>query len=91
MTTYERVNDQGRVVERVTPVPGDHEDTRLGVAVLESAGGWRVQGGEVEQADPHGEDPPPADPPSGAPSTEPSPVMPMPRVGPRRADTKKEA
>jgi len=55
LTTYERVVD-GRVVERVTPVFGDHEDTRLGVAALDrkqGEDGWRVQGVEdVVPADP---------------------------------------
>lgn len=40
-TVYERVVDD-RVVERVQPVPGDFEDTRLGVAVLDGTGGWRI-------------------------------------------------
>lgn len=42
MPTYERVGDDGQVVERVTPIPGDHEDTRLGCAVIDGKGGWRV-------------------------------------------------
>lgn len=55
MTTYERVVD-GRVVERVTPVFGDHEDTRLGCAALDrkpGEDGWRVQGvDDVAPAEP---------------------------------------
>lgn len=46
LTTYERVVD-GRVVEVVTPVFGDHEDTRLGCAALDrkpGEDGWRVEG-----------------------------------------------
>ncbi len=71
MTTYERVVG-GRVVERVTPVLGDHEDTRLGCAALDRAAGadgWRVQGvDDVVPTDPdetgtedQGEADPPAD------------------------------
>lgn len=41
-TVYERVDDRGQVVERVQPVPDDYEDTRLGVAVIEGKGGWRI-------------------------------------------------
>lgn len=41
MTTYERVVN-GQVVERVQPVSGDLEDTRLGMAVLEGHPEWRV-------------------------------------------------
>ncbi|MEO6081924.1 MAG: hypothetical protein ABIQ18_02330 [Umezawaea sp.] len=43
MSTYEYVVD-GQVVERVSPIDGDHEDTRLGCAALdraEDADGWR--------------------------------------------------
>lgn len=43
MPTYQRI-EGGRVVETVTPVAGDHEDTRLGVAALDrphGADGWR--------------------------------------------------
>ena len=51
MTTYEKVVD-GHVVERVTPVEGDHEDTRLGCVVLDGVDGWRVQGTEPQPAPP---------------------------------------
>lgn len=40
MATYERVDEDGRVVERVTTPDGSYEDTRLGVAALEGVGGW---------------------------------------------------
>lgn len=43
MPVYERVVD-GEVAERVQTVDGSHEDTRLGVAVLEQKGGWRLEG-----------------------------------------------
>ncbi len=46
MTTYERVVD-GEVVERVTPIDGSHEDTRLGVLVLEGSSEWRVEGAQL--------------------------------------------
>ena len=45
MTTYERVVN-GEVVERVTPIDGSHEDTRIGVLVLEGGSEWRVVGQE---------------------------------------------
>jgi hypothetical protein len=32
----------GEVVERVQPIPGDYEDTRLGLFALDGKGGWRV-------------------------------------------------
>lgn len=51
MTTYEKVVD-GRVVERVTPVDGDHEDTRLGCAVLDGVDGWRIAGTETVDEQP---------------------------------------
>lgn len=41
MPTYERVLD-GRVVERVTPIEGDFEDTRLGLLVMEDGSEWRI-------------------------------------------------
>jgi hypothetical protein len=43
VTTYERVVD-GEVVERVTPLDGSHEDTRIGCLVLEGGSDWRVEG-----------------------------------------------
>lgn len=43
MPMYERLVD-GEVAERVQTVDGSHEDTRLGVAVLEHKGGWRLEG-----------------------------------------------
>lgn len=42
MTVYERLDDAGTVVERVAPLEGSFEDTRLGVAALECSGGWRA-------------------------------------------------
>jgi hypothetical protein len=45
VTTYERVID-GEVVERVTPIDGSHEDTRLGVLVLDGGSEWRVEGAQ---------------------------------------------
>jgi hypothetical protein len=51
VTTYERVvNDE--VVERVTPIDGSHEDTRIGVLVLEGGSEWRVVGQEPTPAEP---------------------------------------
>jgi hypothetical protein len=41
MSTYERVVD-GRVVERVTPIEGDFEDTRLGLLAMEDGSEWRI-------------------------------------------------
>ncbi|GAB3437467.1 hypothetical protein [Actinophytocola sediminis] len=41
MPTYERVQG-GRVVERVQPLAGDYEDTRLGLLALEGEQGWRL-------------------------------------------------
>lgn len=46
MPVYERVDARGQIVERVDPVPGGYEDTRLGVAALEGTNGWRVAGAE---------------------------------------------
>lgn len=59
MPVYERLVD-GEVAERVQTVDGSHEDTRLGVAVLEQKGGWRLEGappaaqeqGNQEQGEP---------------------------------------
>lgn len=42
MPTYERLDDAGDVVERIGAPTGSFEDTRLGVAVLEGRGGWRL-------------------------------------------------
>ncbi|MCG5220268.1 hypothetical protein [Streptosporangium sp. KLBMP 9127] len=42
MGRYERVDDEGQVLERVYAADGSYEDTRLGVAALEEKGGWRV-------------------------------------------------
>lgn len=41
MPTYERV-ESGRVIERVQPLAGDYEDTRLGLLALDGREGWRV-------------------------------------------------
>jgi hypothetical protein len=41
MPTYERVLD-GEVVERVQPIEGDYEDTRLGLLAMEDGGEWRI-------------------------------------------------
>jgi hypothetical protein len=41
MPTYERILD-GEVVERVTPIEGDYEDTRLGLLAMEDGGEWRI-------------------------------------------------
>jgi len=77
VTTYERVDEHGRMVERVTPAPGDLEDIRLGCAVLDGTGGWRVQGAEPVQAEQ-----PPAE------TTPTIPAGSTPNVGPRRAEQK---
>lgn len=73
---YERVDERGEVVERVQPLAGDFEDTRLGVAVLDGTGGWRLADAEPadSQKDPPGpdsastepieQDPPTADTPT---------------------------
>lgn len=42
MPTYERVDEDGDVVERVGVVDGSYEDTRLGLAALEDRDGWRL-------------------------------------------------
>ena len=47
MNVYERVVD-GQVVERVQPTPGDYEDTRLGVAILDGLNGWRLADGAAD-------------------------------------------
>lgn len=83
MTIYERVVD-GQVVERVDPVPGGYEDTRLGLSVLEGHGGWRIAGAA----------PPPADQPApvaaesaaAEPAADPAPGVqePPPPAGRRR-------
>lgn len=49
---YERVDQAGQVVERVQPIAGDHEDTRLGLLALEGQGGWRVAGAETSTPQP---------------------------------------
>lgn len=46
MPVYERVDEHGQVMERVAPLAGDFEDTRLGLAVLDGAGGWRLADAE---------------------------------------------
>lgn len=56
MPTYERVLD-GRVVERVTPIEGDFEDTRLGLLAMEDGGEWRAATGESPPASPSTPDP----------------------------------
>lgn len=56
-TIYERLDEAGNVVERVQPVDGDYEDTRLGLAVLDGLSGWRL----AEDA-PAPEPAPPAEP-----------------------------
>jgi hypothetical protein len=68
VTTYERVVN-GEVVERVTPIDGSHEDTRIGVLVLEGNSEWRLAGStqpneSSENSAPAQDDdapPPPAD------------------------------
>lgn len=76
MPTYEKVVN-GRVVERVTPVDGDHEDTRLGCAAIDGADGWRV----VEFVEPPAVDElPPAEPPQDTtPKPRPTPPKPKPK------------
>lgn len=57
MPTYERVLD-GRVVERVTPIEGDFEDTRLGLLAMEDGSKWRIAAtGETSPASPSTPDP----------------------------------
>ncbi|CAL9607219.1 hypothetical protein SUDANB95_05514 [Actinosynnema sp. ALI-1.44] len=63
MTTYERVDERGNVIETVTPLDGDHEDTRLGCAVLDGTGEWRIAGTE-QPADDDPTDPPAQEPPA---------------------------
>lgn len=70
MPTYEKVVD-GRVVERVTPVDGDHEDTRLGCAAIDGTDGWRV----VEFAEP----PVVESPKDTTPKPRPTPPKPKPK------------
>lgn len=61
-TVYERV-EHGEVAERVQPVPGDYEDTRLGLDVLKAQEQadrgelgttpfWRIAGQELTNAVP---------------------------------------
>jgi hypothetical protein len=61
VTTYERVVD-GEVVERVTPIDGSHEDTRIGVLVLEGSSEWRLAAGEPPTAAEEQQTDPPAPP-----------------------------
>lgn len=65
-TVYERLDDAGTVVERVQPNPGSYEDTRLGCAALEGAGGWRVADPPVSA--PAAEPGPPAEEPEDPPA-----------------------
>jgi hypothetical protein len=59
MPTYERVLD-GTVVERVTPIEGDYEDTRLGLLTLEDGSEWRITAADdTAPSTPDSTDPPP--------------------------------
>lgn len=42
MSTFERVDVDGQVVERVVTIPNSHEDNRLGLAALEDGSAWRA-------------------------------------------------
>ena len=42
MPTYERVDEHGEIVERMNLIEGSYEHTRIGLAVLENRGGWRL-------------------------------------------------
>jgi hypothetical protein len=48
MPRYEQVTD-GEVTERVSVTDGSFEDTRLGLAVLEGTGGWRLAEDEGQE------------------------------------------
>jgi hypothetical protein len=39
--TFERVNEDGVVVERIVTYPGSHSETEYGVLALEGRGGWQ--------------------------------------------------
>lgn len=59
MSTYERVLD-GKVVERVTPIEGDFEDTRLGLLAMEDGSAWRITAADdITPSTPDSTDPPP--------------------------------
>jgi hypothetical protein len=72
---YERVDENGQVVERVQPTPGDYEDTRLGVAVLDGINGWRLAA-EPQPA-------PTPDPEPAAAPVDPAPVAAVDPVAPQ--------
>ena len=87
MAVYERV-EGGTVVERVSTVENSMEDNRLGLAALDPASPWRLEGAVEILADggSSAQDPSiprPAGPRTGAPEPEPAPV-PAPEPAPRR-------
>lgn len=75
INVYERVVG-GQVVERVQPTPGDFEDTRLGVAVIDGLSGWRLADAEP----PH----PPSAPDNAADTARPTPELDEPDVQPSK-------
>jgi hypothetical protein len=56
MPIYERAID-GKVVERVQPIEGDYEDTRLGLLAMEDGSEWRAALDETPPASPSTPDP----------------------------------
>lgn len=60
--TYERVDEHGAVVERVQPIDGDYEDTRLGLLAMEEGSEWRLANAEPEPSTEAEPEPAPARP-----------------------------
>ncbi|MEV0586324.1 hypothetical protein [Nonomuraea sp. NPDC050310] len=68
MGRYERVDDAGNVVETSYAPDGTYEDTRLGLAALENANGWRVATEPAPDDDPAPSTPPAASATAGKPT-----------------------